>query len=107
MTATAMQARERIGRFRIQRELGKGAQGAVYLAADTRLGRNVALKTLHADGGGADATIETLLDEARIVSTLAHPNIVTLFDAGEEQGAAYLVFEYVAGRTLASLIREQ
>jgi serine/threonine protein kinase len=108
MPAAAARARERIGRFEIERELGRGAQGAVYLATDTRLGRKVALKTVQL-GAGADRgrLLGTLLDEARIVSTLAHPNIVTLYDAGEERGAAYLVFEYVQGRTLAALLREQ
>src|SRR5262245_48691014 len=97
----------RIGRFQIERELGRGAQGAVYLATDTRLGRQVAVKTLHVEAAGAEDLVRTLLDEARIVSTLAHPNIVALFDAGEENHEPYLVFEYVEGKTLGSLIREK
>lgn len=100
----------RIGRFQLVRELGRGAQGEVWLALDTRLGRSVALKTLRLDaqeGQSAGALLQTLLDEARIVSSLQHPNLVGLFDAGEERGAPYLVFEYVEGRTLSQLLREQ
>ncbi|MFY9316794.1 MAG: protein kinase, partial [Burkholderiales bacterium] len=100
----------RIGRFQLIRELGRGAQGEVWLAQDTRLGRSVALKTLRLDaqeGESASALLRTLLDEARIVSSLQHPNLVGLFDAGEERGAPYLVFEYVEGRTLSQLLREQ
>jgi len=106
MAAVAARAQERIGRFAIEGELGRGAQGAVYLASDTRLGRKVALKTLQVGDDPDHALVAGLLDEARIVSTLAHPNIVTLYDAGEERGTPYLVFEYVEGRTLGAVIRE-
>src|SRR3989338_11484093 len=92
-----------IGRFEVVRELGKGAQGTVYLAQDTRLDRQVAIKTLHT---GAD-NIEALLKEARIVSRLQHPNIVTLFDAGEHEHAPYLVYAYVEGQTLERLLRAE
>ncbi|MBS0336601.1 MAG: protein kinase [Proteobacteria bacterium] len=95
----------RIGRFELLRELGRGAQGAVHLATDTKLGRQVALKTLLLSGEDAAAELEMLLAEARIVSRLQHPNIVTLFDAGEERGAPYLVFEYVEGSSLQQRIR--
>ena len=92
-----------IGRFEVVRELGKGAQGTVYLAQDTRLDRQVAIKTLHT---GAD-NMEALLKEARIVSRLQHPNIVTLFDAGEHEHAPYLVYAYVEGQTLERLLRTE
>ncbi|HKO89277.1 MAG TPA: protein kinase [Burkholderiales bacterium] len=99
-----------IGRFTITRELGKGAQGTVYLAQDTRLDRPVALKSLHigAEAGETHArSIQVLLDEARIVSRLQHPNIVTLYDAVEENGVPHLVFEYVEGRTLSQTLRDK
>lgn len=101
---------ERIGRFEIIRVLGIGSQGTVYLAQDTHLERPVALKTLHPATSGVHARIESIrrmLEEARTASKLLHPNIVTLFDAAEERGSPYLVFEYVEGRTLAAVIREQ
>ncbi len=75
--------------------LGEGGQGRVYLARDPHLGRQVAIKVIAIDSG-----FEDLLDEARIVARLRHPNIVTLFDAGEQDGEPYLVFEYVEGVTL-------
>ena len=99
-----------IGRFEILRPLGAGAQGAVYLARDTRLGRPVAIKTLRLRqkaGTGIGDPLRKLLDEARIVSQLTHPNIVTLFDAGDDNGRPYLVFEYVEGTSLSQHIRER
>jgi serine/threonine protein kinase len=99
----------RLGRFRILERLGRGAQGEVYLAEDTRLTRRVAIKTIRLnirDPAEQSRRIFALLEEARIVSRLAHPGIVTLFDAGEEAGVPYLVFEYVEGRTLAARLRE-
>jgi eukaryotic-like serine/threonine-protein kinase len=105
-TKSPIASAKRIGRFAITRELGKGAQGKVYLAQDTRLDRPVALKAMHVDGEAA-SHLQTLLDEARIVSRLQHPNIVTLHDAVEEGGLHYLVFEYVEGRTLAQTLKEK
>ncbi len=97
--------RKTLGRFEIVRPLGEGAQGAVYLAYDTRLGRQVAIKTLRMRGGQDtwSEQLATLLEEARIVSQLSHPNIVTLYDAGEDDGLPYLVFEYVNGKSLSNL----
>ncbi|MCC7546535.1 MAG: HDOD domain-containing protein [Burkholderiales bacterium] len=97
-----------IGRFRIVRRLGQGAQGEVSLAEDTRLGRRVALKTIRL-GGRSEAEqvarVRALLEEAKIVAQLSHPHIVPLHDAGDEAGAPYLVFEYVEGETLAAHLR--
>ncbi|MBY0577472.1 MAG: protein kinase [Burkholderiales bacterium] len=90
-----------IGRFHVEKLLGEGGQGKVYLARDPHLGRQVAIKVLAIDSG-----FEGLLDEARIVAKLRHPNIVTLFDAGEHDGEPYLVFEYVEGMTLAQEIKK-
>lgn len=95
-----MKESKTIGRFQLVSLLGEGGQGKVYLARDPHLGRQVAIKVLAIDSG-----FEELLDEARIVAKLRHPNIVTLFDAGEHQGEPYLVFEYVEGVTLAEEIR--
>ena len=97
------------GRFVVNRKLGQGAEGTVYLATDSHLARQVALKTVRIDGKPALVRdgVATLLDEARIVSTLAHPNIVPLYDAGQEGEAPYLVFEYVEGQTLAQAIAQK
>ncbi len=91
-----------IGRFEIRRELGRGAQSVVYLAYDPQLQREVAIKTLHFSKSDAQRN-QALLAEARAVSTLAHPNIVPIFDAGEEGGDPFLVFEFVDGPSLTEL----
>ena len=104
---TAPNAKGMIGRFEIVRLLGKGNQSEVYLARDSHLDRQVAIKTLHfaADADKAQK-MASLLKEARTVSKLAHANIVPLYDAGEHEGQPYLVFEYVEGQTLADVLHE-
>lgn len=94
-----------IGRFEIRRELGRGAQSTVYLGFDPQLQREVAIKTWHFNMQDP-AQNAVLLAEARAVGKLRHPNIVPIFDAGEEAGKLYLVFEYVPGQTLASFLEK-
>ncbi|MBP6655290.1 MAG: protein kinase [Propionivibrio sp.] len=86
------------------RELGRGAQSVVYLARDPHLQREVAIKTLHFSRPDPLKN-QQLLSEARMVSQLRHPNIVPIFEAGEEQGDLYLVFEYVPGLNLGEYLR--
>jgi hypothetical protein len=93
-----------LGRYRIERRLGAGAMGEVYLAQDPHIERQLAVKTVRI--GDADvAEIEDrkvrLLREAKAAGRLVHPHVVTLFDAGETGGVFYLAFEYVAGPDLA------
>ncbi len=95
----------RLGRFELRRELGKGAQATVWLALDTRLEREVAIKVLAAGVNVAGDDLTHWLQEARSVSRLAHPNIVPVFEADVHDGRACLVFEYVPGRTLAEHAR--
>lgn len=98
--------KEKIGRFEIRGELGRGAQSVVYLAWDPQLEREVAIKTLHF--GQADAARNAgLLDEARTAGRFCHPNVVPIFDAGEEGGDLYLVFERVSGRSLADILKAE
>ena len=95
-----------VGRFEIRRELGRGAQSVVYLAWDPQLEREVAIKTLHF--ARTDPTRNAaLVAEARSVSRLRHPNLVPIFDVGEEAGDPYLVFEFVNGPNLAELIARE
>ncbi len=92
-----------LGRFRLERMLGEGAQATVWLGHDTRLDRQVAVKLLALD---ADAgAVSQWLHEARAVSRLTHPHIVPVFEADEHAGQPYLVFEYVAGPTLSQRLR--
>lgn len=91
-----------IGRFVVYREISKGRQGTVYLAHDPQLERLVAIKTLRAISRQQS---ESLLREARIASKFQHPNIVTLHDAGEQDGQPYLVYAYIKGETLAQMLK--
>ncbi|MDP2695339.1 MAG: HDOD domain-containing protein [Gallionella sp.] len=92
-----------IGRFEIIRELGKGGQGAVYLARDSKLDRQIAIKTLHK----LERKAEQLTREAHIVSKLQHPNIIPLHDYGEDRGVPYLVYAYIEGKTLAHVLKQE
>ncbi|MEI7429366.1 MAG: HDOD domain-containing protein [Betaproteobacteria bacterium] len=95
---------KQIGRFEIVGELGRGSQSIVYLARDPHLQREVAIKTLHFSRSDPQKN-KQLLSEARMVSQLRHPNIVPIFEAGEEQGDLYLVFEYVPGQNLGEYLK--
>lgn len=88
----------RLGSFRIETPLGAGGMGEVYKAKDTRLDRTVAIKILPS----ADPELKARFDrEARAIAALQHPNICTLHDVGHENGADFLVLEYLEGETLA------
>lgn len=88
-----------IGRFKIIKQLGKGSQGVVYLASDSQLERNVAIKTIQLEKSSPRIK-QQLLTEARTIAKLQHPNIITLYEMDEHLGTPYLVFEYVDGQTL-------
>ena len=98
-------AQQKIGRFDIRRELGRGAQSVVYLAYDPQLQREIAIKTLHFSRPDA-AQNAALLAEARTVSQLRHANIVPIFEAGEEDGDLYLIFQYIPGKNLAQYLKD-
>ena len=98
-------AARRVGRFELRHELGRGAQASVWLGFDSRLEREVAVKLLIP---GADSVaVSQWLHEARAVSRLNHPHIVPVFEADEDRGQPYLVFEYVQGPTLSQRLRER
>ena len=100
---------KKIGRFNLIRELGKGSQGVVHLAVDPVLQRNVAIKTLHvANLSNVVDTKKLLLKEARTISKMEHPNIVSIYEAGEDQNQnPYLVFEYVNGQLLSDIMKKK
>ncbi len=91
---------ERFGFYRIRSLLGVGGMGEVYLARDERLGRLVALKLLPRQFVEDRARVERFAREARVVSGLNHPNIVTVYDIGEIEGVHYIAMEYVEGQTI-------
>jgi serine/threonine protein kinase/dienelactone hydrolase len=90
-----------LGRFRIIRLLGRGAMGEVYLAADTRLARQVALKLLPIGFLGDSERVRRFEREARSAAALNHPNIVTVHEVGEWEGQPFIAMEFVEGETLA------
>src|SRR3954447_473751 len=111
-TATALPKIEELmigtllnGRFRLEERVGSGGMSTVYRAFDETLERWVAIKLLQADIRGDDDSIERFRREARAVARLNHPHVVTVIDAGEDDGAPYIVFEYVAGETLKDRIK--
>src|SRR5262245_4574346 len=91
------------GRYRLEAILGRGVSGAVYRAFDTRLRRRVAVKLMSAaTGAAAEQRAERLKREARALAALDHPNIVGVYDVGDEQGRPFIVMELVDGDSIAS-----
>ena len=91
-----------LGHFRILEKLGAGGMGVVFRGHDEALGRDVAIKVLHADSFQDPAAHARLLREARIASRLNHPNICTIHEVGESDGQSYIAMELVEGQTLST-----
>ncbi len=100
---------EKIGRYQVTGELGRGAMGVVYKALDPTIGRTVALKTMHLDMHAEkhDEMLRRFQNEARAAGALNHPNIVTIFDAAEADGIFYIAMEYIEGTTLSQLLHDR
>ncbi|MGH2610241.1 MAG: serine/threonine-protein kinase, partial [Tepidiformaceae bacterium] len=95
-------------RYRLERHLGTGGMSEVWLAEDTRLGRWVAVKILRDSlATRDDELVDTLLQEARVVAKLQHPNIVAVYDFGTHEGHHFLVMEYVHGFSARQLLQTQ
>jgi len=90
----------RLGQYRIEALLGQGGMGAVYLATDEMLGRQVAIKVLRDDSRDEGIAIERFRKEAQILSRLEHPHILRLYGFSQDQGVLYMVTEYVKGEAL-------
>jgi eukaryotic-like serine/threonine-protein kinase len=93
------------GRFRLEERVGSGGMSTVYRAFDETLERWVAIKILQNEVAEDDDQLERFRREARAVARLNHPHVVTVIDAGEDQGCPYIVFEYISGETLKDRIR--
>ena len=93
-----------MSRYAVEKTLGKGGMATVELAEDTELQRKVAVKRLFASLAGDDVFQERFLREGRMAAALSHPNLVAVYDVGEEDGLPYIVMEYVDGQTLAELL---
>ena len=100
---------QKLGRYEIVREVGHGAMGVVYEAIDPNIGRKVALKTIRAGtlGTNAEEVAKRFKNEARAAGGLNHPNIVTIYDADEQNGILYLAMEFLQGATLDVLLHAQ
>ncbi|MCX6637841.1 MAG: serine/threonine-protein kinase, partial [Acidobacteria bacterium] len=100
----------RVGRYEITDELGRGGMGVVYRAVDTTIGRTVAVKVVRLSESGTPVEghnlRERLVREARAAGTLSHPNIVAVYDFGQEGDTAYIVMEFIHGRTLEAILAE-
>src|SRR5882672_3545538 len=101
---------DKIGKYTVVREVGRGSTGIVYLSHDAYYGRDVAIKVYNMDTGGdeerAKIARKMFLSEAHLVGMLQHPHILPIYDAGEENGHCYIVTEHVHGaRTLAAYCR--
>jgi len=98
----------KLGRYEVIRELGKGAMGIVYEGKDPNIGRRVAIKTARREvveaSGMADEMMERFLREAKAAGALNHPNIITIYDAAEEEGMAYIAMEYLEGGDLGDIV---
>ncbi|WP_116950548.1 Stk1 family PASTA domain-containing Ser/Thr kinase [Jiangella endophytica] len=95
------------GRYRIEALLARGGMATVFKATDTRLDRAVALKIMHAELAADDEFVARFINEARAVAQLSDPNVVNVFDQGEDDGAVYLAMEYIHGRTLRDVLHER
>jgi len=94
-----------VGRYQIIEELGRGAMGVVYRGYDPTIGRTVAVKTLQLDAGDTELVMR-FRREVQAAGVLSHPNIVTIYDAGEDQGLFYIAMELVEGETLQKMLAQ-
>ena len=96
----------RLGPYEVRATLGRGGMGEVYLAEDTRLKRQVAIKIL-ADSNADEHGGRRLVREAQAAAALDHPNICSIYEVGEQDGRAFIVMQYVEGETLAASIQRK
>ncbi len=94
-----------LGHYSIVSLLGAGGMGEVYLATDTRLNRSVAIKVLPSSTTGDEELQRRMLREARLIATIEHPNVCTIYEIGEDADRTYIVMQYVHGETLGDRMR--
>src|SRR5579872_1292181 len=97
----------KIGKYEVLDTLGRGGMGVVYRAIDPRIGRLVAIKMITGDYAKDPDYLNRFYREARSTGTLQHPNIVTVYDLGDQDGIPYLVMEYLEGDSLEKIIKEK
>jgi len=94
------------GRYQVRSRIARGGMATVYLATDLRLERRVAIKVMHGHLADDESFKQRFIQEARSAARLAHPNVVNVFDQGQDADSAYLVMEYLPGITLRDLLQE-
>src|SRR5271165_762595 len=97
----------KIGKYDVVEVLGEGGMGAVYKAIDPRIGRTVAIKVIKGDFGENPELLKRFYSEAKAVGNLQHPNIVVVYELGEENGSPYLVMQYLDGTPLDKIIAQR
>ncbi|MGA1875110.1 MAG: protein kinase domain-containing protein [bacterium] len=97
----------KFGRYEVIKELGKGAMGVVYQAHDPQIDRFVALKVLRSDRVTDEGFVQRFLKEAKAIGRLSHPNMVTIYDVGQDQETVYIAMEFLEGKPLHTLIQEE
>lgn len=102
-----MLAGQKIGRYEVHAKLGEGGMGQVFTALDSELGRNVAIKLLPSEFTTDAERRSRFRQEARVISALNHPNIITIYEVGENEHGSFLATEFVEGRTLRDVIRNE
>ena len=111
LAATGLGTRPTLGRYEVVKQLGKGAMGVVYLGQDPRINRTTAIKTFRfpddIDSDAMKSLKEKFFREAESAGTLSHPNIVTIYDAGDEQDLAYIAMEYLEGEDLSRYTKKE
>ena len=106
-TGDALIGRTLDGRYRVLRRIAEGGMATVYLAVDERLDREVALKVMRQHLTHDESFVTRFRREARSSASLSHPNVVAVFDQGEDDGCIFLAMEYVPGQTLRDVLREE
>ncbi|MGC4121837.1 MAG: protein kinase [Myxococcales bacterium] len=106
-SAVLLQPNQQLGQYRIVRLLGEGGMGAVYEAVHVELNRRVALKTLKTEVENLPTVLERFLREGRAAARIRHPHVVDVLDAGQIDGTAYLVMEFLEGEDLEVLLRRE
>ncbi len=102
-----MLADEWLGRYKILRKIGEGGMGQVFLAQDTKLNRQIAIKVLPTEVSADSQRLHRFIHEAKSASALNHPNIITIYEINEENDVPYIAMEFVSGETLAKAIRNR
>src|SRR5689334_10845695 len=106
MSDTKTSPRRIAGRYRVERAIGRGGMGTVWLCRDERLDRDVAVKQVGLLPGESAPDLARALREARSSAALNHPHVVSVYDVVEAEGHTWLVMEYVEGRTLAEVVAQ-